>query len=242
MPPSSPEQNQILATLPGAELARLAPHLQIVSLERGQTLYRAGDHLDYLYFPVTLVSALMALGLSGASTALALVGREGCIGGVEVLAGERMPHDVVALLPGETYRLGVDQAPRIFAPGSVLLAAVLNHGHSLMTQIAQTAFCNLHHTLEQRLCRWLLSIAYRTSQPTLQLTEAQIAEVLGVRRESVSTATVRLEEEGLIRHQRGMVDILDRDSLEVRACECLPVFPWHPYPSKCPIPAPGDQD
>lgn len=231
LPP--PEQNQILAALPADERARLALQLQPVSFERGQTIYLAGDALGYLYFPVSLVATLMAVGRSGATTALALIGKEGGIGLAEVLAGERLPHDVVALMPGEAYRLWADHAPWVFTPTGAMLPATLNYGHSLMTQIAQTAFCNLHHTLDQRLCRWLLSIAYRLPAQPLQLTEAQIADVLGVRRESVSTATVRLQQEGLIRHHRGMVEILDRDSLEAKACECLPIFPWHPYPVKC---------
>jgi len=230
----TPGQNHLLAALPADELAQLLPHLQLVSFERGQMLYRAGDVAGHVYFPLGLVAALMATGKSGATTALALIGREGGVGAAEVLAGERMPHDTVALMPGTTYRLRADQSTWTFAPSGALLAAALNHGHSLMTQIAQTAFCNLHHSLDQRLCRWLLSIVYRQSDQTLQLTEEQIANVLGVRRESVSTATVRLQEEGLIRHVRGMVEILDRDSLEAKACECLPVFPWHAYPVKCP--------
>lgn len=235
----SQELNQLLAAQPADERARLAPHLQVVSFERGDTIYRSGDAVGYLYFPLTLVAALMATGRSGATTALALIGKEGGIGASEVLAGERMPHDTVALMPGAAFRLLADQAARVFTPSGALLAAALNHGHSLMTQIAQTAFCNLHHTLDQRLCRWLLSIAYRQSGRTLQLTEEQIANVLGVRRESVSTATVRLQEEGLIRHHRGMVEIVDRDSLEAKACECLPVFPWHAYPVKCPLSTPS---
>lgn len=236
---SSPshEQNKILAALPAEERARLVPHLQRVAFERGQSIYRAGDTLGYLYFPVTLVAALMALGRTGASTALALIGREGGIGLAEALAGDRPAHDIVALMPGEAYRLPLEGAPGLFAPHQALLAVALNYGHSLTAQIAQTAFCNLHHPLDQRLCRWLLSIAYRQSEHTLQLTEEQIASVLGVRRESVSQATVRLQEEGLIRHHRGLVEILDRDSLEAKACECLPVFPWHAYPVRCPATA-----
>jgi CRP-like cAMP-binding protein len=231
MTPPPPESNRLLANLSADERARLTPFLQWVELERESMLYRAGDAPDYLYFPVTLVAVLIALGRSGATTALALIGAEGGIGLMEALAGERMPHDVVTLLPGGAWRLPA--ATRVFAPTSALLAASLNHGHSLMTQIAQTAFCNLHHSLDQRLCRWLLSIAYRRSERVLLLTEAQIADVLGVRRETVCLATVRLQEEGLIRHERGVVEILDRDSLEAKACECLPVFPWHPYPVSC---------
>ena len=236
---SSPshEQNKILAALPAEERARLVPHLQRVAFERGQSIYRAGDTLGYLYFPVTLVAALMALGRTGASTALALIGREGGIGLAEALAGDRPAHDIVALMPGEAYRLPLEGASGLFAPHQALLAVALNYGHSLTAQIAQTAFCNLHHPLDQRLCRWLLSIAYRQSAHSLQLTEEQIASVLGVRRESVSQATVRLQEEGLIRHHRGLVEILDRDSLEAKACECLPVFPWHAYPVRCPATA-----
>ncbi len=233
MTPPALESNRLLATLSAEELARLTPHLEWVELERGSTLYRAGDQLVSLYFPVSLVTALMALGRCGNSTALALIGREGGVGLLEALAGERLPHDVVTLLPGGAWRLPVEHAAQAFAPASALLAATLNYSHSLMAQIAQTAFCNLHHPLDQRLCRWLLSIAYRTSARELQLTEAQIAEVLGVRRETVSLATVRLQEEGLIRHDRGVVEILDRDSLEAKACECLPVFPWHAYPTTC---------
>jgi len=239
MPNPTHEQNKILAALPADERARLAPHLQCVTFERGQSLYRAGDSLTDLYFPVTLVAALMALGRSGASTALALIGREGGVGLAEALAGERLPHDIVALMPGVAYRLPVDSVPGLFAAHHALLPVALNYGHSLTTQIAQTAFCNLHHPLDQRLCRWLLSIAYRQSGQTLQLTEEQIASVLGVRRESVSQATVRLQEEGLIRHHRGLVEISDRDSLEAKACECLPVFPWHAYPLKCPVTPPA---
>lgn len=233
MTPAAPETNRLLAALPADELARLTPLLQWVELERNSTLYRTGDRLEHLYFPVSLVTALLALGRQGNTAALALIGREGGVGVMEALAGERLPHDVVTLLPGGAWRLPASQAARVFSPASALLAAGLNHCHSLMAQIAQTAFCNLHHSLDQRLCRWLLSIAYRRSEREIQLTEAQIAEVLGVRRESVSQATVRLQEEGLIRHERGVVEILDRDSLEAKACECLPVFPWHGYPSSC---------
>ena len=234
------EQNKILAALPADQRDRLAPHLQWVAFERGETLYRAGETLGQLYFPVTLVAALMALGRSGASTALALIGREGGIGLAEALAGERPAHDIVALMPGEAFRLPAQAVPDLFSPHQALLAVALNHGYSLTAQIAQTAFCNLHHPLDQRLCRWLLSIAYRQSAHSLQLTEEQIASVLGVRRESVSQATVRLQEEGLIRHHRGLVEILDRDSLEAKACECLPVFPWHAYPVRCPVSGPGN--
>lgn len=233
MPPPSPKSNRLLAALPADERARLTPFLQWVELERDSMLYHSGEEPNYLYFPVSLVAVTIALGRSGATTALALIGSEGGIGLMEALAGEHLPHDVVTLLPGGAWRLPASQAAQVLTPASPLLAASLNFGHSLMTQIAQTAFCNLHHSLDQRLCRWLLSIAYRRSEREIQLTEAQIAEVLGVRRETVSLATVRLQEEGLIRHERGMVEILDRDSLEAKACECLPVFPWHAYPVSC---------
>lgn len=233
-PPPSPEQNQILAALPDDERARIAATLQLVTFDRGETVSLSGDPVQYLYFPVTLVVALMAVSRSGSTTALALVGKEGGVGLADVLANECTLHDTVALMPGKAYRLPADQAHRIFSPARAMLPVALGYGHSLMAQIAQTAFCNLHHTLDQRLCRWLLSIAYRLPGLPLQLTEAQIADVLGVRRETVSLATVRLRGEGLIRHHRGMVEILDRDRLEAKACECLPVFPWQPYPVKCP--------
>lgn len=236
MLPSPPAANRLLAALPAEVLARLTPMLSWVEIAQEACLYRAGDRLDALYFPTSLVVALIALGRSGASTALALIGREGGLGLMEALAGEPLPHDGVALLPGGAWRLPVGEAAQVFTPGSALLAATLNYSHNLTAQIAQTAFCNLHHSLDQRLCRWLLSIAYRRSEREMQLTEAQIADVLGVRRESVSQATVRLQDEGLIRHHRGVVEILDRDSLEAKACECLPVFPWQAYPVTCVIP------
>lgn len=226
------ESNKLLATLPAEMRARLAPHLQRVTFGgQEEVLDRAGTSPDHLYFPTTLVVALMALSRSGATTALALIGREGGIGLAEALAGDCLAHDVVVLVPGVAYRLPLALAGDLLAPAGGLLPAALNYGHSLTSQIAQTAFCNLHHSLDQRLCRWLLSIAYRVSQQQLHLTEAQIADVLGVRRESVSLASGRLVEEGLIRHQRGTVEILDRDRLEAKACECLPVFPWHDYPT-----------
>lgn len=235
MPHSSPDQNQILAALPPEERARLAPHLQRVDFQRGETICLAGNPVRHVYFPLTLVAALMAVSRNGASTALALIGREGAIGLADMLACEPVLHDTVALMPGQALRLPADQAPRALEPAGALLPAALGYGHSLMAQIAQTAFCNLHHTLDQRLCRWLLSIAYRLPHSsTLKLTEAQIADVLGVRRESVSLATGRLQEEGLIGHHRGMLEILDRDRLEAKACECLPVYPWQPYPATCP--------
>lgn len=234
MPHPSSDQNQILAAPPPEEHARLAPHLRRVDFQRGETICFSGDAVRHVYFPLTLVAALMAVSRDGASTALALIGREGAIGLADVLACEPVLHDTVALMPGQAWRLPADQAPRALAPTGALLPAALGYGHSLMAQIAQTAFCNLHHTLDQRLCRWLLSIAYRLPDGPLKLTEAQIADVLGVRRESVSLATGRLQEEGLIGHQRGMVEILDRDRLEAKACECLPVYPWQPYPATCP--------
>jgi CRP-like cAMP-binding protein len=233
------EQNRLLAALSAEERARLASRLRPVSLQRGEILARAGEAPRQLCFPVSLVAVLMATGRSGATTALALVGTEGCVGLMQALAGEAPDHDCVALMPGTACLLAVEEIPRLLGSASALLAAGLSHACWLQSQIAQTAFCNVHHSLDQRLCRWLLSIAYRLPEQPLHLTEAQIADMLGMRRESVSQATVRLREEGLIRHHRGMVEIVDRDRLEAKACECLPVFPWQPYPVTCPLSSPA---
>jgi len=218
-----PTHNQILAALPAADYDRLLPHLELVELGLGQSLYESGGHLQHVYFPVEGIVSLLYVTQGGNSAELAVVGREGMIGVSLFMGGETTPNRAVVQSACKAYRLPAHVLKAQFAEGGALQLILLKFTQALITQISQTAVCNLHHSVDQQLCRWLLLSLDRLPENRLQMTQELIANMLGVRRQGVTQSAGKLEREGLISYSRGLITVLDRPGLEKRACECYAV-------------------
>ena len=218
-----PTQNLILAALPEADYRRLFPHLDLVNLALGQSLYESGGHLENVYFPVEGIVSLLYVTEGGNSAELAVIGREGMIGVSLFMGGETTPNRAVVQSAGRAYRLPARVLKAHFAEGGALQLRLLKFTQALITQISQTAVCNLHHSVDQQLCRWLLLSLDRLPENRLQMTQELIANMLGVRRQGVTESAGKLERDGLIRYARGLITVLDRPGLEKRSCECYSV-------------------
>ena len=219
----TPKQNQILAALPEKEYARLLPHLELMQLPLGDVLYETGEIMVCAYFPISGIISMLYVMESGASAEIAIVGSEGLVGVSLVMGGESTTSRAVAQNAGACYRLKADHLRREFALGGAMQYLVLRYTQALMTQMTQTAACNRHHTLDQQLCRWLLLSLDRLQGAELTMTQQLIANMLGVTLEGVIKALGQLQAGGLIRHNQGLVTVLDRPSLERRVCECYAV-------------------
>ena len=221
--PYIPKQNDILAALPTADYARLAPDLELIPMPLGWTVYESGGKLGYMYFPTTSIVSLLYVTESGASAEIAITGNCGLVGISLFMGGESTPGRAVVQSAGNGYRLRASILKREFALGGHLQHLALRYTQALMTQMAQTAVCNRYHTLDQQLCRWLLLSLDRLPGNELVVTQELIANMLGVRRESVTVAAGKLQEDGLIHYSRGHIKVLDRAKLEKRVCECYAV-------------------
>jgi CRP-like cAMP-binding protein len=219
----APTQNLILAALPPASYAPLLPHLELVDMALGHSLYESGGRLDYVYFPVEGIVSLLYVTENGNSAELAVVGCEGMIGVSLFMGGETTPNRAVVQSACRAYRLPAQRLKLQFAEGGALQVILLKFTQALITQISQTAVCNLHHSVDQQLCRWLLLSLDRLPQNQLQMTQELIANMLGVRRQGVTESAGKLEHAGLIHYSRGLITVLDRPGLEQRACECYAV-------------------
>lgn len=219
----APRQNRLLAALPADDYARLRPDLELVSLPPGWTVYAAGDREIHLYFPTAGIVSRCCVMDNGASAETALTGSEGVIGVAAFLGGDSIPGRSVVLSAGYAYRLGVDLVRKEFEHDGALPHLLLRYVQALMVQTGQTAVCNRHHLMEQQLCRWILSSLDRSPSGELMMTQDLIADMLGVRRESVAETAGKLQQAGLIRYSRGHIAVLDRPRLEARACECYAV-------------------
>jgi CRP-like cAMP-binding protein len=219
----SPLQNLILAALPRADFEQLAPQLERVDLPLGHALYESGGKLDYVYFPVSGIVSLLYVTKTGSSAELAVVGCEGMVGVSLFMGGETTPNRGVVQAACTAFRLPARVIKARFAEGGALQLILLKFTQALITQISQTAVCNLHHTLDQQLCRWLLLSLDRLPKNELQMTQELIANMLGVRRQGVTESAGKLEREGLITYRRGLITVLDRAGLEARVCECYAV-------------------
>ena len=217
------KKNHLLAALPAPELDALLPHLEPVSFKLGDVIYESGVKLRHLYFPTTSVISLLFVTDSGASTELAVAGREGVVGIGLFMGGESTPSRAVVQIAGEAVRLPVADLDREFRRGGKLQVALLRFTQALITQMAQTAVCNRHHSVEQQLCRWLLLSLDRVDAHELRMTHQLIADMLGVRREGVTVAASKLQEWGCISYARGLIKVSDREGLEQRVCECYGV-------------------
>jgi CRP-like cAMP-binding protein len=221
--PHSPKQNHLLAALPEEVYKRLQPHLEFIKMPLGWVLYESGAHLGYLYFPTTSIVSLLYVMETGASAEIAITGNEGLVGVALFMGGESSPSRAVVQSAGEGYRLKLNILKREFALFGQFAHLALRYTQALITQMAQTAVCNRHHSVDQQLCRWLLLSLDRLPTNELNMTQELIANMLGVRREGVTEAAGKLQAAGLIRYHRGRISVLDRAGLEARCCECYQV-------------------
>jgi CRP-like cAMP-binding protein len=221
--PHAPNQNHLLAALPADERGRLIPHLELVPMPLGGVLYESGNELRHVYFPTTSIVSLLYVMRDGASAEIAVVGNEGIIGVALFMGGETMPNRAVVQSAGHAYRLKGQLLKQEFNRSGDLQHLLLRYTQALLTQMAQTAVCNRHHSLDQQLCRWLLLSLDRLPSNELVMTQELIANMLGVRREGVTEAAGNLQKAGLIAYRRGRITVLDRAGLEARACECYAV-------------------
>ncbi len=219
----NPRKNQLLAALPDAEWQRWLPQLEWVEMPLGQVLYESGTTLSHVYFPLTAIVSLLYVMENGASAEIAVVGNEGIVGISLFMGGESTPSRAVVQSAGHGYRLNAQTMKDEFNRAGPVLHLLLRYTQALITQMAQTAVCNRHHTLDQQLCRWLLLSLDRLQGNDLMMTQELIANMLGVRREGVTDAALKLQKVGLIRYTRGHISVLDRAGLEQRTCECYAV-------------------
>jgi CRP-like cAMP-binding protein len=219
----SPTQNRLLAALPEAELARLAPHLQLVPMLLGDSLYEPGSQLQHVYFPTTAIVSLLYVMESGSSAEIAGAGNEGMLGIALFMGGDTTPSSAVVQTAGHGYRLPGRVLKEEFNRGGLMQRLLLRYTQALLTQMCQTAACNRHHSIAQQLCRWLLLTLDRLPSNELIMTQELVANALGVRREGVTEAAGHLQAAGCIRYRRGHIAVLDRAGLEARACECYAV-------------------
>ena len=222
-PLHSPSQNHLLAALPTAEFELLSGHLELVPLLLGQMLYEPGSQLQHAYFPTTAIVSLHYVMESGASTESAGVGNEGVIGISLFMGGNTTPSSAVVQTAGHAYRLERRRLLQEFNRAGLLQRVLLRYTQALMTQMAQTAVCNRHHSIEQQLCRWLLLTLDRLPTSELVMTQELVASMLGVRREGITEAAGNLQRAGIISYRRGHIAVLDRAGLEKNACECYAV-------------------
>ena len=218
-----PGQNHLLAALSGDDFERVSSNLKLVPLELGRVLYESGSRQRAVYFPTTAIVSLLYMLADGASAEIAVVGNEGLIGVSLFMGGETTPSRAVVQSAGHAYRLPSKFLKLEFNRGDAMQHLLLRYTQALLTQMAQTAVCNRHHSLDQQLCRWLLLSLDRLAGNELVMTQELIANMLGVRREGVTEAAGNLQSAGLIRYSRGHITVLNRRGLEARTCECYAV-------------------
>jgi len=224
MPPThDPQQNHLLAALSADERERVYPALQLVQMPLGKVLYESGDVLRHVYFPTDSIISLLYVLADGASAEISVVGNEGIIGVALFMGGETTPSRAIVQSAGYAYRLIGQRLKDEFHRNGQAQLLLLRYTQALITQMAQTAVCNRHHSVDQQLCRWLLLSLDRLSSNQLTMTQELIANMLGVRREGVTEAAGKLHRAGVIRYARGQITVLDRPKLEGLCCECYAV-------------------
>jgi CRP-like cAMP-binding protein len=219
----SPKQNHLLAALPAAEFECLAPHLELVPMLLGDTLYEPGGQLQHVYFPTTAIVSLLYIMESGVSAEMAGVGNEGVLGISLFMGGDTTPSSAVVQTAGQGYRLPGRVLKSEFNRGGPLQKLLLRYTQALVTQMFQTGACNRHHSIEQQLCRWLLLTLDRMPSNELIMTQELVANALGVRREGITEAAGNLQRAGIISYRRGHISVIKRAGLESGSCECYAV-------------------
>ena len=221
--PHSPNQNHLLAALPTEEFERLAPYLELLPMPLGEVLYEPGGQLQHAFFPTTAIVSLHYVMESGASAETAGVGKEGVVGISLFMGGDTTPSSAVVQPASHAYRLESRLLKEEFDRGGLMQHLMLRYTQALITQMAQTAACNRHHSVDQQLCRWLLLTLDRMQANELVMTQELVASMLGVRREGITQAAGKLQQAGVIRYRRGHIAVLERSGLEARVCECYAV-------------------
>ena len=219
---TDPKRNHLLAALPAEEWKRWLPHLELVDLPLGEVIFESGEEVSHVYFPTTAIVSLLYVMENGASTEIALVGNEGLVGIALFMGSESTPNRAVVQSAGKGFRM----LPRVLQEEfkrAPVIHLLLRYTAALMMQMAQTAACNRHHSLDQQLCRWLLLSLDRLQGKELVMTQELIANMLGVRREGVTEGALKLQKANLISYARGHITVLDRPGLEKRSCECYEV-------------------
>jgi len=215
--------NYLLAALPSDERERIAPHLSPVSMQLGQVVYESGDHLSHVYLPTTAIISMLYVMENGASAEIAVVGRDGLLGVALFMGGETMPNRAIVQSAGQALRLSGEIVKQEFARGGAIQRLFLRYTQALITQMAQTAVCNRHHSIAQQFCRWLLLSLDRLESNDVRMIQELIANMLGVRRAGVTETARKLQEDGAIRYSRGLIEVVDRRALEAQVCECYKV-------------------
>jgi len=216
-------QNHILAALPTNAQQRLFPHMKLVALPLGKVLYESGDSLQYVYFPTDAIVSLLYVMESGSSAEISVVGNEGLIGIAVFMGGESTSSRAIVQSAGSAFSLASHRLRSEFNSNSDMRMLILRYTQALITQMAQTAVCNRHHSIDQQLCRWLLLSLDRLHNNKLVMTQELIANMLGVRREGVTESAGKLQKLGVIEYHRGHITVLDRPKLEKLSCECYAV-------------------
>ena len=216
-------QNHLLAAIPAADWKRLSRHLEPVDLALAQVLYESGTTMIDMYFPTTSIVSLLYVMENGSSAEIAVVGNEGLVGVSLFMGGESTPSRAVVQSAGQGFKIDAQVMKDAFNKAGPVMHLLLRYTQALITQMAQTAVCNRHHSLDQQLCRWLLLSLDRLQGMDLLMTQELISNMLGVRREGVTEAAMQLQSAGLIRYTRGKISVLDRPGLERRTCECYAV-------------------
>ena len=219
----TPHQNHLLDALPSDDFTRLSLHLELIPMKLGDVLYEPGVKLRHVYFPTTSIVSLLYVMEDGASAEIAIVGNEGILGISLFMGGDTTPSRAVVQSAGHAYRLKSELMKSEFERFGSTMHLLLRYTQALITQMAQTAVCNRHHSVDQQLCRWLLLSLDRLASNELTMTQELIANMLGVRREGVTEAAGKLQNAGLIQYTRGRIKVLDRGGIEARSCECYQV-------------------
>ena len=220
---ASPKQNRLLAALPPSIYAMLLPQLELVSMPLGKVLYESGDVMRHVYFPTDCIISLLYVMENGASAEISVVGNEGIIGISLFMGGESTSSRALVQSAGMAYRLSDKHFKEAVSRHIAMLQLMLRYVQALITQMAQTAVCNRHHSIDQQLCRWLLLSLDRLPSNQLSMTQELIANMLGVRREGVTEAAGKLQRLGVIKYRRGQITVLNRPKLEELCCECYAV-------------------
>lgn len=222
-PKNLPHQNHLISALPRDIQNHLFPHLEHVPMSLGKVLYESGDILRYVYFPTDCIVSLLYVTENGSSAEISVVGNEGIVGIAVFMGGESTPSRAVVQSAGYAYRLLASKLKSEFRHCDSIRLLLLRYTQTLITQMAQTAVCNRHHSIDQQLCRWLLLSLDRLPSNHLTMTQELIANMLGVRREGVTEAAGKLQKQGVIEYRRGHITVLDRQKLELLSCECYGV-------------------
>ena len=221
--PNNPRHNRLLAALPEDAWGRLEPNLEPEDMPLGRVLYESGAPLSHVYFPTTSIVSLLYVMEDGHSAEIAIVGLEGMVGVALLMGGETTPSRAVVQSAGKAFRLNRKFVKEEFVRAGPMQRLTLRYMQALITQMAQTAVCNRHHTIDQQLSRWLLMSIDRLPSNELLMTQDLIANMLGVRREGVTEAAGKLQRQGLITYSRGRIRVIDRPGLEAHVCECYDV-------------------